>query len=199
MIRVEALLSPMALYKQALVSKPLLTNMVTAGSLSVLSDSFTQKAENAGKDSQSFDSYRSSTMFVYGMFVSGWFVSKWFAILNRWIPTGASSPLPRVLAKVAVNQICMSPILNSMFFIWIGITRGGFSTTFHQKAGLIREKITNDLVPTMARSCGFWGVFNIANFSVVPPRYQLLFTNLGFVLWFAYLSFVGYRDKLNAE
>ena len=55
LITIEALLGPVALYKQALLSKPLLTNMISAGSLSVLSDSFTQKVENLDKGIQPFD------------------------------------------------------------------------------------------------------------------------------------------------
>ena len=197
---ITSLGSPLSLYKQALAAKPLITNMVTAGSLSVMSDSITQKAEKMGTDpnnaeSHSHNYYRSATMFVYGLFVSGWFVSEWFKILNRWIPTDASSNLLLVIKKVVVNQICMSPILNSLFFIWVGATRGGLDTNIQDKTELILRKITQDLVPTMKRSCGYWGVINIANFSVIPQRYQLLFTNIGFVLWFAYLSFVGYRDK----
>lgn len=197
---ITSLGSPLSLYKQALAAKPLITNMVTAGSLSAMSDSITQKAEKMGTDpnnaeSHSHNYYRSATMFVYGLFVSGWFVSEWFKILNRWIPTDASSNLLLVIKKVVVNQICMSPILNSLFFIWVGATRGGLDTNIQDKTELILRKITQDLVPTMKRSFGYWGVINIANFSVVPQRYQLLFTNIGFVLWFAYLSFVGYRDK----
>lgn len=192
--------APLALYKQALAARPLITNMVTAGSLSVLSDSITQRAEKDGLSSTSssmgpYNYYRSATMFVYGFLIGGGFVSLWFKILNRWIPTNASSSLLLVVKKVFVNQVIMSPILNSMFFTWVGLTRGGLDTTMKDKRELIVNKITNDLVPTMKRSCFYWGIVNIANFWVVSQRYQLLFTNVGFVLWFAYLSFVGYKDQ----
>lgn len=199
-------LNPFTLYKAVLSKYPLPTNMITAGSLSVLSDSISQKIERVNVEKQVTDSKltiakkskhsfnRSLAMFFYGFGISGGFVSLWFKFLNNLIPTSASSSIVQVSKKVAVNQVVMSPILNSMFFTWVIFTRAStFRLTFAEKLETLKQKLNQDLMGTIKRSYLYWTVVNMFNFSIVPPHLQLLYTNVGFVIWTIYLSIVGWR------
>ena len=199
-------LNPITLYKAALSKYPLPTNMITAGSLSVLSDSISQKIERLNVEKQVSESKltiskkskhsfeRSLAMFFYGFTISGGFVYLWFRFLNNLIPTSASSSIVQVAKKVAVNQIVMSPILNSMFFAWVIFTRTStFHLPFQEKLDTLKQKLSQDLMGTIKRSYFYWTTVNMFNFSIVPVQLQLLYTNLGFVIWTIYLSMVGWR------
>lgn len=191
-------------YRLSLRSHPMLTNMVTASALSVLSDAFAQTLElkqarslhkrqlTARLPQHSF--YRSTTMAVYGAGVFGWFVSHWFRWLNGVFPLEGMT-LPRLLAKIFVNQFFMSPFLNALFFTWVVFTRD-YRSPLAEKTQTLSAKLKKDLLPTIQRSCAYWSLVHLVNFSVIPYRYQLLYTNLGFLFWTIYLSFVGYRQSL---
>lgn len=229
-------LSVIEVYKQAVLTHPLRTNMVTASVLSVFSDAVTQKIERnqaskaqaqasqaqaqaqiqtqtqtqiealaQAQTSQAVDVvststststrpkhsyYRSATMAVYGAFVSGAFVMKWFEVLNKIVPPPMT--LPRVLWKVFVNQVCMSPTLNSVFFTWVVFTRDLVSS-FKEKSKMLSTKLKKDLAPTIFRSCIYWSIGNILNFSLIQQEYQVIYTNFLFLIWTAYLSFVGFK------
>jgi hypothetical protein len=121
-------------YVTSLNTRPMLTNCATAGILAACSDFISQNIEIANqkrlqikdpgpKNPPSFSIYRSFCMFNYGFFVLGWFVTHWFRFLNYLIPREDITVF-KALKKIAINQICMSPVLNSFFFAYIIFTRG---------------------------------------------------------------------------
>lgn len=197
----RALQSLVALYQQSLGAHPLLTNALTASALAVSSDAVSQRFERekakalapshspAPLPAHSF--YRSATMAVYGAAVFGGFVSWWFGLLNGWFPRQGMT-LARILKKIFVNQLFMSPFLNVLFFAWVVFTRD-LDSDLRQKRAVLSRKLSADLLGTIQRSCVYWTAVHLANFSIVPPAYQLLYTNAGFFVWTIYLSYVGYR------
>lgn len=200
--------SPLDLYRHALRSRPMLTNMLTASALSVVSDAFAQAMERRKARSVKNDQltsepppqhsfYRSSTMAVYGAAVFGWFVSHWFRWLNGVFPLEGMT-FQRLLTKIFVNQFFMSPFLNALFFSWVVFTRD-YKSSFTEKRNTLSNKLAKDLLPTIQRSCIYWSFVHLINFSVIPYKYQLIYTNLGFLFWTIYLSFVGYRQALIAK
>ena len=62
------------------------------------------------------------------------------------------------------------------------------------RRAFLRRKLDQDLVPTMKRSCVYWGSVQLVNFLYVPQRFTLLYTNIGFLIWTVYVSLVGYRQ-----
>ena len=139
-----------------------------------------------------FSLYRSLCMSVYGAVVLGWFVSQWFQFLNNLIPRDGIT-IGRVILKVFINQLIMSPFLNSLFFGYVIFTRD-FTSTLTQKYTLLNKKLQVDLLPTIARPCVYWSIVHLYNFLILPTKYQLLYTNSAFLLWTTYLSLVGYRS-----
>ena len=199
-------------YQNLLTSKPLLTNMITASVLAVASDSVSQKIERITPKQQinlvqknenkspsngvqqiqlNHSYYRSSTMAIYGALVFGAFVTYWMKILNGWFPLHGMT-LQRLLVKIFVNQLFMSPFLNALFFSWVVFTRD-FKSSLVEKLDTLNKKVVNDLVATIKRSCIYWTIVHLFNFSIIPYQYQLLCINLEFFLWTMYLSWVGYR------
>ena len=81
-------------------------------------------------------------MSVYGAVVSGLFVTKWFQLLNQMIPPPMNPA--RLVWKVFVNQFFMSPLLNTLFFSWVVLTRDGFGP-ISTKMQTLKEKLQKDL------------------------------------------------------
>ena len=192
-------------YSKSLKLRPLLTNVITASSLCVVSDSISQAFERSKanaisrnatqNDVQTHSWYRSLCMSIYGATVYGWLITYWFKILNHLVPQeGITFAL--VLKKVTINQFFMSPILNSLFFTYVTATRD-INTTLRQKFLQIEKKLKKDLIPTMKRSCVFWGIVQTINFSVISTTYQLLYTNSAFVIWTTYIAFIGFQKLDN--
>jgi len=190
-------------YRGLLAVHPLRTNMITASVLTVASDAIAQSMERRGKAASAVvapppphDYQRSLSMSIYGAAVFGAFVTQWFKLLS-WMCPVSPGDWGSILRKVGVNQFFMSPFLNMLFFSWVTFTRGNpFSTSFPTKMDSLRRKLSQDLVPTILRSCVYWTVFNCFNFGVVSQQYQVVATNVGFVTWTVYLSFIGYRAVL---
>ena len=114
-------------YVKLLSTKPMVTNVVTASALAVLSDSISQKAEklqvqtksgtNESPPPQQHSWYRSLCMAIYGATVYGYLIIYWFKLLNFLVPQEGITRA-KVVLKVCINQLVMSPLLNSLFFTW---------------------------------------------------------------------------------
>ena len=91
-------------YTNAISTQPILVNMVTASTLSVISDAISQRIEINSNElvrrkqlaldpksenilpSQKHSIYRSFCMSIYGAFISGFLVIQWIRFLNFIIP-----------------------------------------------------------------------------------------------------------------
>jgi len=109
----------------------------------------------------------------------------------------------------------MSPFLNALFFTYVIMTRNttasttttntkkdysGFkkhntkmNTNTNTKLQLIKKKLSQDLLPTIYRSCVYWITLNLINFRFVKSNEQVFVTNLGFLVWTVYLSYIGFK------
>eukprot|EP01041_Mallomonas_annulata_P011855 gene11855-24847_t len=149
-------------YSHFLTTNPLVTNIVTASALCVFADSVAQKIERASikkkdpifKISHSY--YRSLCMAAYGAAVFGYFIHHWYRLLDFLVPRQGIT-IPLIILKVSINQVCMSPSLNAFFFGYVILTRD-MTSTIAQKISTFKSKIANDLLPTIYRSCLYWGI-----------------------------------------
>jgi hypothetical protein len=190
-----SLLKPAAkLYCKSLSSAPILTNCLTASVLSVASDSIAQSVERSRRSSiapQKHDISRSFWMFAWGFTISGLLIHYWFVFLNSLFPVSGLT-LNGAMKKVAVNQLVMSPLLNSLFFTFTTYTRKDVGAT--RRSTYLRQKFAQDLLPTIRRSCAYWGTIQFVNFLFVPPQFTILYTNIGFLMWTIYISLIGFSQ-----
>lgn len=178
-------------YTSALSTAPLATNAVSASALAVLSDAIAQTA--TAEEKQPWDFERSGWMSVWGALMSGVVIFYWLAYLAHLFPNARTS-VAQLVGKVAVNQIVMSPGLNGGFFAFVIWTRSAprLRMTAEKRQALV-NKYRSDLLDTCLRSCVFWSIVQSINFTLLPPKFAVLFVNLAFVIWTTYLSFVGNR------
>mmetsp|Transcript_57351 Transcript_57351/g.124613 ORF Transcript_57351/g.124613 Transcript_57351/m.124613 type:complete len:202 (+) Transcript_57351:125-730(+) len=177
-------------YMHALSTQPVLTNIVTASGLSVLSDSVAQRLDPT---TSTWDVGRAMCIALWGAVVSGYLLPHWLRLLARLFPNAATSITALVL-KVGLNQAVMSPGLNGGFFTFAIFTREQprFQMPKHKRQMLV-AKLKADLPSTILRSCGYWSVVQTLNFRLIPEQFALLWTNLAFVIWSVYVSFIGFR------
>jgi len=127
MVSPLGVVSPLVrMYCESLTKAPLVTNCVTAATLSVCSDAIAQKMEvtsaskeqtfSTGVNVFPYDVSRGLWMSGWGFVISGLFVHFWFMFLNSLFPVEGLT-LVGALKKVFVNQFFMSPGLNSLFFL----------------------------------------------------------------------------------
>ena len=158
-------------YRTALAARPLVTNMVTASVLSVFSDSVAQHLESNSSPAQhrTHDWQRALAMATFGAFVYGAFVQYWFRFLNSFAALRVvPGDWPAVCRRVAVNQACMSPFLNSLFFAWVVFTRSSDpNRSLTDKMATLRRKL--------AQVCSRLAVANQFNHSI-PPSTSLTTT-----------------------
>jgi hypothetical protein len=209
-------------YIKCLQTAPLLTNVATASALSVCSDGKFMISPSSVDNSSSFRSrisrpfsavsqafdrasnpldenkkprkhsiYRSFCISVYGAIVYGWLISYWYKFLNALIPPEGIT-VSKVLLKVGINQAIMAPGLNSLFFTFATLTRD-LAVPLETRLATLKKKLRQDLLPTITRSCIYWGIVQFINFSYITKQYMLLYTNAAFVIWTTYVSYIGFR------
>ena len=194
-----AMVSPLSLLKPAakaycssLATAPVITNCLTAAALSITSDGIAQSFERTSSTKDAEHDYaRSAWMGLWGYSISGLLVHYWFIFLDRLFPV-AGLTFVGAVKKVTVNQLVMSPLLNSMFFAFTTYTRADVVGTTRRE--YLKRKLAQDMIPTIKRSCAYWGTVQLVNFLYVPQRFRLLYTNFGFLVWTIYISLVGYRQ-----
>ena len=95
-----------------------------------------------------------------------------------------------VIVKVLMNQLLSAPIMNSLFYGYIQF----FATHDLHIPWLQRwaAKLDSDLYHTQVKSFLIWSPLQFINFYYVPSQFRLLYTSVGLVCWFAFLSFVGH-------
>ncbi|MEW5310735.1 MAG: hypothetical protein WDW38_002503 [Sanguina aurantia] len=105
-----------------------------------------------------YDWTRTARMFGFGCCFYGPYQYYWYNLLDHLMPVKTTLTF---LAKVSANQLLLAPL---------------------------RDKLTNDLIPTLYNGWKFWIPAASLNFYAIPVQSQVLYMSMCGVLWTAYLS-----------
>eukprot|EP01025_Chloroclados_australasicus_P018044 TRINITY_DN19311_c0_g2_i1.p2 TRINITY_DN19311_c0_g2~~TRINITY_DN19311_c0_g2_i1.p2 ORF type:complete len:203 (+),score=16.22 TRINITY_DN19311_c0_g2_i1:83-691(+) len=152
---------------------------VTSGSLSALGDCIAQVIQRQERD---YEWQRTLRMFGFGFLFYGPYQYWWYRALDMWFPTHTTSSF---LAKVALNQTVLGPIVVGTIFIWTLSLTGKWSE--------IPQKLERDLAKTVMNGWKFWVPAACINFYVIPLTWRVFYMSWCGVVWAAYLSVVSQK------
>ncbi|MEW5307254.1 MAG: hypothetical protein WDW36_009662 [Sanguina aurantia] len=124
-----------------------------------------------------YDWTRTARMFGFGCCFYGPYQYYWYNLLDHLMPVKTTLTF---LAKVSANQLLLAPVTLSAVFFW--------NLSLSGRAHELRDKLTNDLVPTLYNGWKFWIPAASLNFYAIPVQSQVLYMSMCGVLWTAYLS-----------
>ena len=94
-----------------------------------------------------------------------------------------------VLTKILVDQLVWAPFVFVVFFAYIEVILGNSWKNFGQT-------IQRDLFPVCQASWRVWPLVHSINFKFVSTRHRLIFVNGVQMAFNAFLSIVGFKNKL---
>lgn len=150
---------------------------VISGSLSLAGDVLAQLLANRDRGTMGYDVARAARMGSFGLAFYGPYQHFWYRALDRAF---TAKTVGNFAAKVAMNQLCLAPVVITCVFAWNLALQG--------QAPSLRGKLEQDFVPTLVNGWKFWVPAASVNFLVVPVQHQVLYMSACGVLWTAYLS-----------
>lgn len=113
----------------------------------------------------------------FGLCFYGPYQHFWYRALDAALP---ARNVPNFLAKVALNQACLAPVVVATVFAW--------NLGLQGKLGEWPAKARRDFVPTLIAGWKFWVPAASINFLAVPLAHQVLYMSTCGVVWTAILS-----------
>lgn len=178
-------------YSNALVTYPILTKSLTAGTTFLLSDytaqSIERQSENKdeGKGSK-HDWTRTLVSAAVGLFYFGPAAHAWYEMIFKLLP---GTSLFSTLQKAILGQLIFGPAFTCVFFATSLMQGGTFSL------GSWVSKIKSDLPGAWLAGVGFWPLVDFVSYALVPIKFIPLFINLCSFVWTIYLSMVANRNS----
>nr|XP_039254715.1 protein Mpv17-like [Styela clava] len=159
-----------AAYSELVDKRPLLTQIVTAGTLVTVGDILAQTTIEKKKK---YDFRRTAVMSTCGFFYFGPLVAAWFTAVNKMA-------LP-VIFSVALDQFVITPPLLCGFFTVQTLLNGkSLSTAI--------SRIKNEVPGIIKMNWMVWIPSQTINFGIVPFQYRMLFCQIVALFWNSYLS-----------
>ena len=173
-------------YVKKLETHPLKTKAFTSGVIACSGDVLSQNIFFVDAD---YDWRRTFNFFIMGSCYAGPLLHFWFGALNTRLFPGPRN-LQRVVQKVVFDQFGFQVLFQP-----------GFMFTLYHLEG--RENIGEQIVeltPDLLRAnWTLWVPATCINFSVVPPKFQVLFSNVVALFWNMYLSKMSQQPKKSLE
>lgn len=158
-----------------------ITNLTLSFSLSGMGDILQQHHNMISKQQKSWDIARTRHMTCTGLTV-GALCHHWYVLLDRKFPGRTFNV---VIKKLLVDQLLFSPVCLTVFFISLGLFRGGdweeFLTDLRHKSWRL-----------YAAEWIVWPPAQTINFYMLPTKYRVLYDNVISLLFDVYTSHVCY-------
>jgi protein Mpv17 len=200
----EASLAPFRWYHRRLTEAPLLVKSLTSGTVLAsadllsqrlrrpppLSEHETHRANKAGEVTHEhwWNAKQTMWMALYGSLFVAPFSHSWYQFLERRLPMpvapSVTVKLRRVLQRVALDQVVVSPVFASGLFLSRGLIAG-------EDVQTIWTKTKADFTRVLLAGATIWPPAQMVNFFFVPLPYRVLFMNMVGFGWSTYTSLVA--------
>ncbi|ODQ67401.1 hypothetical protein NADFUDRAFT_81889 [Nadsonia fulvescens var. elongata DSM 6958] len=182
-------------YSKQLSQSPVLTNMITTGSLFGGGDLISQALFPVHEDGKSYtdgteklkigniDLARTSRAVIYGGVLFAPIITKWFTVISK-VHVKSFSPIGNTLLRVAVDQMCFAPVGIAAYFTGMGLMEG---KNFAQ----IKESLKANYLTTLGSNYLVWPAFQFVNFKFVPLSYRVVSANVISLFWNSFMSYTN--------
>ena len=160
------------MYTRALLAHPIATKAATAAVLSGLGDAIAQRTAERSTPTP-YDPGRTFLFASWGA-LSTPFLHGWYKLL--------AARLHRPLTRMIVDQTVFAPVGTAGMLAFVGCWEPGGG------ADAARRRVATQTLPVLRANYVFWPAWQLLNFGVIPPPYQVLFVNVGSLVWVAWLS-----------
>lgn len=135
-------------------------------------------------DQQQVSLHRTGRMAAWAMMTTP-LVCQWYTLLYSRFPHSA-------FRRMAADQLLWAPPATLAMLGFIGAAEGAATAgglgAVHENA---RARIVSAYVPTLRANYMVWPAVQYVNFAIIPPKFQILFSNLIGLGWSFYLSHVA--------
>jgi hypothetical protein len=128
-----------------------------------------------------WDTLRTARFCILGTFWVAPMTHVWYRALSTQIVTGASSPI-KVTQRVIVDQFGFAPLFTTSFVGLLWLLEGRSSIE-------IQTQLKTAIPEIIVAGWSLWIPAMTLNFSVVPIKYQVLYSNVVALVWNVYLSY----------
>ena len=181
-------------YGELILTNPIITKSITAGSIFALSDVTAQALENKLKVKKEeirnviwkWKRGRTATNFLIGLCYFGPAAHFWYGWVFSILP---SRSLPSTLGKASLGQVIFGPLFNILFFAVILFQSSTLTPSN------LAHKIKVDLPGVLKSGAMFWPVVDIISYRFVAVKWIPLFINLMSFVWTIYLSLVANNNS----
>ncbi|GAB6020458.1 hypothetical protein CHUAL_003149 [Chamberlinius hualienensis] len=161
----------------------LLTNLTISVSLSATGDVLQQQYDILTKKQATWDKRRTRDMALSGLTV-GFICHHWYVWLDRIIP---GRTLAIVMKKLVLDQIFLSPVYISAFFVTVGVLE-------RAKPADVAKEIWEKGTKIYTAEWFIWPPAQIINFAFLPTKYRVLYDNIISLGFDVYTSYVKHGD-----
>ncbi|TKR82401.1 hypothetical protein L596_016132 [Steinernema carpocapsae] len=157
--------------------RPLLSQMVTAGTLGALGDGICQMAVEKRK-LKDYDYLRTGRFFLLASCYIAPILYRWFHVLELVKGNAKFLPLKRVL----IDQVTFAPVFSASIIFNLRLLEGYSAFESY-------EKLIADFWDIYKRSIQFWPAVQVFNFYLVPLHFRVSFVQVAALLWNCFLSY----------
>lgn len=169
-------------YGSAVAQRPLVTNATLGCVIASVGDVLCQRYM---EEREEINWRRTAEMGVIRALVMAPFLHVYFPLLAKTVP---GTSMPRVLARVGLDQVLGSPISISLIFGAAAVLQGRVDT--------LPTRLEEQMPATWRAGASYWPFVHAVNFRLVPVPHQALVAHVASVWWNAVLS---YRANLGVQ
>jgi hypothetical protein len=139
----------------------------------------------------SIDWYRTGRFFLIGAFWVAPATHVWYRFLSTRLLAGAATP-KRIIQRLLIDQFGAAPIFCPTFMGLLWLLEG-------QKPSVVVTELIDATPTLLVSNWTLWFPAMAVMFSVVPLKFQVLYSNCVGLIWSVYLSYASTRLQQSSD
>jgi hypothetical protein len=175
---------PVAWYSRKLDTHPILTKCISSGIVSGCGDVLGQYIV-VKKHKKEWDPLRTGRFMLLGFALVAPIIHVWYGSLMVRFPGHGATAIAK---RVFLDQAFFAPLFLPMWLLNLWVLEG-------RSHEYVLENVRAQVPKMIVANWELWIPAQIVNLGFVPPKYQVLFSNLVAVVWNTYLSYTTHDPE----